>query len=97
MMNFLETQDTELFIQYFKKPVYLNIKMNRIKSEKKVATLSIVLSITTNCLLSAGMKRMSFNIRNKRNVRNTEMDCPLVEIPFTSSGFTVNTSYTLNK
>ena len=54
--------------------------MNKISNEKNVATLSIVLSITTNCLLNAGIKRTNFSIRNRRNVRNTETPlacCPV--------------------
>lgn len=46
--------------------------MNRMRSEKKVATLSIVLSMTRSCRLRAGINRTNFKIRNKRNVRNTE-------------------------
>lgn len=58
---------------------YLKIKINNIKSAKKTATLSIVLSIITSCLRRAGMKRTNFNIRNNRKVRNT--DRPLLPPP----------------
>ena len=55
--------------------------MNKISNEKNVATLSIVLSITTNCLLNAGIKRTNFSIRNRRNVRNTETPLAATVVP----------------
>jgi hypothetical protein len=48
------------------------MNMNKIKSEKNVATLSMVRSITINWRLSAGMKRTILRMRNKRKVRRTE-------------------------
>lgn len=51
---------------------YLNINMKRTRRAKKVATLSMVRSITTSCLRSAGMKRTSFSILSRRKVRSTE-------------------------
>lgn len=51
---------------------HLNMKINKTNKAKKVATLSIVLSITTSCLRSAGMKRTSLSIRSSRKVRRTE-------------------------
>lgn len=51
--------------------------MNKISREKNVATLSIVLSITINCLRSAGMNRISLRIRRRRKVRSTDIDCPV--------------------
>lgn len=50
--------------------------MNKTKSAKKVATLSMVRNMTTSCLLRAGMNRTNFRILNRRNVRST--DKPLV-------------------
>lgn len=58
----------------------MNIKRRR--RAKKVATLSIVRSMTTNWRRSAGKKRTSLRIRNKRNVRRT--DSPLAP-PWASS------------
>ena len=55
--------------------MYLKMKMNSINKEKKVATLSTVLSMTRSCRLSAGINRTSFKIRSRRNVRRT--DTPL--------------------
>ena len=52
------------------------MKMNKISREKKVATLSIVFNMTTNCLLNAGIKRTNLSIRNKRNVRKTDTPVP---------------------
>lgn len=51
---------------------HLNMKMNRINSEKKIATLSIVRSMTNNCRRRFGMNRTSFRILSNRNVRNTD-------------------------
>ena len=50
---------------------YLNMNINKHKREKKVATLSIVLSMTMSCRLKAGMKRTSLSMRNKRKVLST--------------------------
>lgn len=47
------------------------MNMNRMRSEKNIATLSIVRSITNNWRLRFGIKRTNFKIRNKRNVRKT--------------------------
>ena len=55
---------------------YLNMKIKRTSNEKKMATLSMVRSITNNCLLSCGMNRTNFRILNKRNVLNTERPDP---------------------
>ena len=46
--------------------------MKSIRSPKKTATLSIVLSMTTNCRLRFGRNRTSFKIRRSRNVRRTD-------------------------
>lgn len=51
---------------------HLNMKMNRTRRAKKVATLSIVRSMTMSWYLSAGMKRTNFSIRRRRNVRSTD-------------------------
>lgn len=50
---------------------HLKMNMNKMSSEKNIATLSIVRSITNNWRLRFGIKRTSFRIRNKRNVRKT--------------------------
>lgn len=50
---------------------YLKMKMNKIRSEKKTATLSIVLSMTKSWRRRLGMKRTSLKIRSKRKVRKT--------------------------
>lgn len=50
---------------------HLKMNMNKMSSEKNIATLSIVRSITNNWRLRFGMKRTNFKIRNKRNVRKT--------------------------
>lgn len=51
---------------------HLNMKMNRTRRAKNVATLSIVRSMTMSWYLSAGMKRTNFSIRSKRKVRSTD-------------------------
>lgn len=51
---------------------YLNMKINNINNEKNIATLSMVLNITNNCLLRLGMNLTNFNIRRSRNVLKTE-------------------------
>lgn len=51
---------------------HLNMKMNRIRSEKNIATLSIVRSITNNCRRRFGMKRTNLRIRNSRKVLRTD-------------------------
>lgn len=48
------------------------MKINSMSSEKKIATLSIVRSITNNCLRKFGIKRTNFNILSRRKVRKTE-------------------------
>ena len=47
------------------------MKINKQRSEKNVATLSIVLSITISCLRSAGINLTNLRIRNKRKVLST--------------------------
>lgn len=54
--------------------------MNKTKSEKNTATLSIVLSMTNNCRLKFGMNRTSFSIRSNLNVRST-LNPELVSLP----------------
>lgn len=48
------------------------MKIKRIRSEKKIATLSMVRSMTKSCLRKFGMKRTSFRILNSLKVRKTE-------------------------
>lgn len=48
------------------------MKINKINNEKKIATLSIVRSITNSWRLKFGINRTSFRIRNRRNVRSTD-------------------------
>ena len=48
------------------------MKMNKIRSEKKIATLSIVLSMTNNWRRRFGMNRTNFRIRSNRNVLSTD-------------------------
>jgi hypothetical protein len=55
------------------------MKMNRISSEKNIATLSIVRSMTNNCRRRFGMKRTNLRIRNNRNVLST--DKPELPLP----------------
>lgn len=69
---------------------YLNININKQRSEKNVATLSMVLSMTISCLRNAGMKRTSFSMRSKRNVLNT--DTPLEDVARTSLEFNLATT-----
>ena len=59
----------------------MNIKS--IRRPKNTATLSIVLSITTNCLLKLGKNRTSFKIRRSRNVLKTDKPDPSAAIPCT--------------
>lgn len=62
--------------------------MKRISSEKKMATLSIVRSITNNCRRKFGMNRTSFRMRNKRKVRSTlspELPSPIPKNSWASS------------
>lgn len=56
--------------------------MKRTSRAKNVATLSIVLSITTSCRLRAGKNLTNLRIRRSRNVRRT--DSPLAP-PWASS------------
>lgn len=51
---------------------YLNMKMNKIRSEKNIATLSIVRSITNSCRRRFGMKRTSLRIRSSLKVLKTD-------------------------
>lgn len=51
---------------------HLNMKMNNIRSEKNIATLSIVLSMTNNWRRRFGINRTSLRIRSNRNVRSTD-------------------------
>lgn len=65
---------------------HLNMKMNRISNEKKIATLSIVLSMTNNWRRRFGMKRTNLRIRNNRNVRSTDKpEFPLAPSPPTNA------------
>ncbi len=66
--------------------------MKRISREKNVATLSIVFSMTTNCLLKAGIKRTSLRIRNNRNVRSTETPLDSVLLKLVVSTFEIKSS-----
>lgn len=47
------------------------MNMNKIRSEKKIATLSIVLNITNSCLRKFGMNRTNLRILKSRKVRST--------------------------
>ena len=79
----------------------MNIKS--IRRPKNTATLSIVLSITTNCLLKFGKNRTSFKIRRSRNVLRTDKPDPSAAIPCTRPVYisnelriTITPSNTLN-
>lgn len=64
---------------------YLNMKINNIRSEKNTATLSIVRSMTNNCLRRFGMNRTSFNIRKSLNVlRTLKPELPALSFPLPS-------------
>ena len=69
------------------------MKMNNTSNAKKIATLSIVLSITINCLLKFGRNLTSFNILKRRKVRKTERPLPAEPLP----KYVSNTSYMLKK
>lgn len=61
---------------------HLKMKMKSIRSEKKIATLSIVRSITNSCLLRFGINRTNFKILSRRKVRSTDNpELPLVPSP----------------
>ena len=62
---------------------YLNMKMNSIRRPKNTATLSIVLSITTSCLLKLGKNRTNFKILSNLNVLSTDKPEPSAAIPCT--------------
>ena len=64
--------------------------MNSIRRPKNTATLSIVLSITTNCLLKLGRKRTSFKILSNLNVLKTDNPEPSAAIPCTSPVYISN-------
>ena len=55
---------------------YLKMKMKRTSKAKKTATLSIVRNMTTNWRRRLGMKRTSFRMRKRRNVRKTDRPEP---------------------
>lgn len=60
--------------------------MNSIRSEKKIATLSIVRSITNSCLLRFGINRTNFKILSRRKVRSTDNpELPLAPSPSTQA------------
>lgn len=54
--------------------IFTNLKMNikSMRRPKNTATLSIVLSMTTNWRLKFGRKRTSLRILKRRNVRKTD-------------------------
>lgn len=61
---------------------HLNMKMNRMSSEKKIATLSIVRSMTKSCRRRFGMNRTSLRIRSSRKVLSTDSpEFPLAPSP----------------
>lgn len=62
----------KVHIKYGKRLTYLNIKMNKISNEKNMATLSIVRSMTNNCLRRFGMNRTNLSILSSRNVLSTD-------------------------
>ena len=79
----------------------MNIKSMR--RPKNTATLSIVLSITTNCLLKLGRNLTSFKILSSLNVRRTDNPEPSAAIPWTrwvyiskELSITITPSNTLN-
>ena len=55
--------------------------MNSIRRAKNTATLSIVRSMTTSCLLRFGRNLTSFKILNSRNVLSTERPLPSIPRP----------------
>ena len=57
--------------------------MNSIRRPKNTATLSIVLSITTSCLLKLGKNRTNFKILSNLNVLSTDKPEPSAAIPCT--------------
>ena len=59
------------------------MKMNSIRRPKNTATLSIVLSITTSCLLKLGKNRTNFKILSNLNVLSTDKPEPSAAIPCT--------------
>ena len=61
--------------------LYLNMNINSIKRPKNTATLSIVRSITTSCLLKLGKNRTSFKIRSNLKVLSTDNPEPSAPIP----------------
>ena len=58
--------------------------MNSIRRPKNTATLSIVLNMTTSCLLKLGRKRTNFNILRSLNVLSTDKPEPSAAMPCTS-------------
>ena len=54
-----------------KDSTYLKMKMNRISNEKKMATLSIVRSITNSWRRKFGINLTNLRILSRRNVRRT--------------------------
>lgn len=71
---------------------YLNMNMKRMSSEKKTATLSIVLSITNSWRRRFGMNRTNLRIRNSRKVRRTLRP----ELPSPSPRYVWHISITLS-
>ena len=79
------------------------MNINSIRSPKNTATLSIVLSITTSCLLKLGKNRTSFKILSSLNVLSTDNPDPSASMPCTSPLYisnvlksTITPSNTLN-
>ena len=70
-----------LFFKAFS--IHLKIKMNKASKPKNTATLSIVFSITINCLRRLGRNLTSFRILSSRNVLNTDSPDPSSVTPYT--------------
>ena len=70
-----------LFFKAFS--IHLKIKMNKASNPKNTATLSIVFSITINCLRRFGRNLTSFRILSSRNVLNTDNPDPSSVTPYT--------------
>lgn len=71
---------------------YLNMNMKRMRSEKKTATLSIVLNITNSWRRRFGMNRTNLRIRSSRKVRRTLRP----ELPSPSPRYVWHISITLS-
>ena len=61
--------------------LYLKMKMNKAKSPKKTATLSIVFNMTISCLLRFGRNLTSFRILRSLKVLRTESPDPSAVTP----------------